>query len=289
MPAFRSAKQLARAVLLVSGVCIALAGEACKTQAGGRHYVLEAIPLASAPRTHEVLAPLARELAARSGLCLELHVPGSVSDFDSHFRAGMPDFAVANPNQVVASQRGPEPYVPLLRDAKARLVGLLVVRKDSPYVSLEDLQQREIGVPSTTMLASALLVRDLLNRARIQHTLVEMGTPASVLRGVLLGRVAAGGLIKDALEMESPELRANLRVMLQLPEQPPPALVAHPRVEAAARASLVQAVIDLAAEPAWRDRLSHVWLADPVAADYRRDYQGLERLKLQLTPLPDRP
>ena len=271
--------------LLLSG-SVAIAGGNCQTGAGGRPYVFEAIPLLSASRSHDLLAPLTRELATRSGLCLELRVPASVADFDAHFRAGMPDFAVANPQQLLISRRGAEAYVPLLRDAKARLVGLLVVRKDGPYNSLKDLQKSDIGVPSTTAFAAALLLRDLLNRAGIDHRLVELGTPASVLRGVLLGRVAAGGVVTGTLEAEPPDVTAGLRVMLQLPEQPSPMLAVHPRVGDAARQALVNAVVELSAEPAWRARLANVWLAEPVPADYGRDYQHLERLQLQLQPLP---
>jgi len=257
--------------------------DSCPPGGKVRPYVIEFYSIASLPRAHDTLAPLVRELATRSKLCMSLRVFDTVSAFHDRFTAGEPDFAVTNP-YLLANTRARTGYVTLLMDSKVRLQGALVVRRESRYRSLEDLRDVEIGVPAFNTFIASLLIRDELNRAGVPHRLVELGTHANVLRGVVRGRVEAGGVVQKALDVESPELTGSLRVLLRTPEQPSPPLVAHPRVPEADRQALVRAVMELSQEAEWRSALSDVWLADPVKAVYDRDYKHLERLKLQVEP-----
>ncbi len=83
---------------------------------------------------------------------------------------------------------------------------------------------------------------------------------------------------------QPPPLRSQLRVIYETPATLSHSLAAHPRPPrrpGAARAALSSAILALWQEPEGMEMLERVQLGAPVAADYRRDYAPLERLRLE--------
>jgi phosphonate transport system substrate-binding protein len=58
-------------------------------------------------------------------------------------------------------------------------------------------------------------------------------------------------------------------------------LAAHPRVSKEQRRALTEAILHLREDATAAPLLQGVQMAEPVVADYARDYQPLERLKLE--------
>jgi phosphonate transport system substrate-binding protein len=242
-------------------------------------YTLAVVPYQLPLTLHRDWTPLARRLAARLGTPVELKVYPAFPEFEADLlQRGAPDFAFVNPyHQVLAKKR--HGYLPLVRSRTAT-TGVLVVRDDSPVRHVRELDGQTIGFPSPNAFGASLHIRAHLNE-RIGFQPRYLGSHSEVYRHVLLGEVAAGGGIRYTLEREPPELRRRLRVLYETEANVAHALAAHPRVSPAAREALRALVLELDRSADTRALLAPLQLADPVAADYARDYGPLERLGLE--------
>ncbi len=73
---------------------------------------------------------------------------------------GLPDFAFMNSfHQVVAKKK--QGYIPLLRDAKKKRTGIIVVRHDSPIQTIEQLKGQRVAFPAPNAFATSFYTRAL--------------------------------------------------------------------------------------------------------------------------------
>jgi phosphonate transport system substrate-binding protein len=178
-------------------------------------------------------------------------------------------------------------YLPLLRDGSRLLSGQLLVRRDSPLKSVNDLNGKAIAFPDPNAFAASLYMRALLQeKAKIRFTASYLGTHANVYRHVILGSVAAGVGVNVTLARERPETRAELRVLYETPGTAPHPLCAHPRIPADLREAVTRAVLDMGKNEDGRTLLMRIDILQPVRAVYARDYQPLEKLDLQKFIVP---
>jgi phosphonate transport system substrate-binding protein len=158
---------------------------------------------------------------------------------------------------------------------------VLVVPHDSPVKSVRDLHGQELGFPDPNAFAASLYLRALLTeKERIRFVPRFYASHGNVYRHVIVGDVAGGGGVNATLARERPETRASLRVLYETPGTAPHPLSAHPRVPAAAREALVQAILRLGETEDGRAILDKTQMPNPVRADHERDYLPLEGLQL---------
>lgn len=248
----------------------------------------------AAPKTHRVdvvpqlppatlfsrWAPLLDELGKATGMCFELRIATSIPAFEQELLAGRPDFAFVNPYHLVMARRV-QSYVPLVRDGKSPLSGVLVVPKDGGISELHQLDKKKVAFPAPNAFAASLLIRAELADKGIRITPVYIKTHANVFRAVALGDVPAGGAVNNTLEREPEDLRARLRVLYETASFAPHPFVSHTRVPQAQRDKLVRAFMQLATTGAGQKLLDGVQMPKPVIADYAHDYARLEKLQLE--------
>jgi phosphonate transport system substrate-binding protein len=223
--------------------------------------------------------PLTARLSADTGLKLELKFSKSIPDFEQDFLSGGPDFVYLSPYHAVLARKA-QGYIPLIRDAEP-LVGVLVVRKDSPVRKVKQLNGAVVAFPSARAFASSMYLRALLSeKERIAFVPKYVTTHGNVYRHVILGMSAAGGGVNKTLHKESPDLREQLRIIYQTPPVPAHPLCVHPRVPASVRESVAGAILKLAGGEASQTLLKQVELSRPVRTDYEKDYASLEGLNL---------
>jgi phosphonate transport system substrate-binding protein len=90
-------------------------------------------------------------------------------------------------------------------------------------------------------------------------------------------------------QREPANMRKALRVIFETPATAPHPLSAHPRIPAQQRERVRQAVLKLGAQRKQAGVLEAVQMPRPVSADYRRDYEPLERLGLNKYVTPSAP
>ena len=243
-------------------------------------YTVAVVPQFPAVEVHRAWTPLLVHLSAQTGLDLKLVTSASIPEFERSFQAGQPDLVFLNPYHMVVASRAHQ-YAPLVRESKELLTGILVVRADSPVKDLSDLAQQTIVYPAPNAFGASLYMRSLLAEQKIPSQASYVKTHSNAYRHVIAGQAAAAGGIRSTLDRELPEVRAQLRVLFETPPVAPHPLAAHPRVSMAHRKAIRDVWLALAQNEAGLALLKAVQMSNPIAADYKRDYAPLERLRLE--------
>ena len=243
-------------------------------------YSVYLVPRISATKLYQEWAPFLERLGMENGLCFVLRIPADFTEFEEAIQTGKPDFVLLNPYHQLTVVRKPG-YVPLVRDENSELSGLLVVRKDSPLKNIQQLNGTAVAFPSPNAYAATLLIKALLAQKNVHVTANYVGSHSNVYRAVALGAQQAGGGANTTLDHEPKELQSQLRILFVTPEFMPHPFSAHPRIPQKVREKVITGFLSIANDPAGRAMLKSIQLAEPIRADYARDYKKLEKLKLE--------
>lgn len=193
-------------------------------------YRVGVVPQFEAQRISRIWQPILNRLNAETGHEFRLEQSESIPEFEKAFLRGDFDIAYMNPWHAVMAYEAQQ-YRPILRDQSRKLRGILVVKKNGPIKSLEQLNGKNIAFPAPNALGASLLMRAELTREHgITFTPRYVGTHSSAYLNVALGSAAAGGGVMRTLAEQSPALRDKLRVLYQTQPVNPHPLVVHPRV-----------------------------------------------------------
>jgi phosphonate transport system substrate-binding protein len=238
------------------------------------------VPQFTSLQIHKDWTPFLERLSRDSGVPLKLKIYQRIPEFENDMLKGGPDFVFMNPYHQVMAKRAAG-YVPLVRDSKP-LTGILLVRHDSPVKTLKDLAGEKFAFPAPNAFGASLYMRALLaEQEGVKIEPVYVKTHSNVFRQIILGEMAAGGTVRSAFQREPDALTTQLRVLFETPGVAPHPLSAHPRVPKEQRRALTEAILSLREDRAAAPLLQGVQMAEPVVADYVRDYLPLERLKLE--------
>ena len=242
-------------------------------------YTFTVVPQFKPAQLQKEWTPILDRISRETGIKLKLSVPTSIPKFESELSKGTPDFAFMNPYEAVVGHRD-NGYLPLLRDKKP-LNGIVVVRKDSAYKKLSDLNGQTIGFPSPNAFGASLYIRAKLTEENpIKFTPKYLNNHNLVFKHVILGHVAAGGTVNAALNDETPEVREQLTVLYQTPDVAPHPIGVHPRVPEQVRKAVTNALINMQQDVEGRAMLKEIRMSNLTDANYKADYQPLERLNI---------
>ena len=254
--------------LLLAGPC--LAGS----------YSVGVVPQFSARATQQIWAPILDDLQRRTGHTFALQGSPSISAFEQQLLAGEFDFAYMNPYHFVKASNALG-YLPLVRDTAKNLRGILVVRKDSPYDDLTQLQGKPIAFPSPNALGASLMMRAILAQEfKLEFEPKYVKTHDSVYLNVVIGNAAAGGGVGRTLAQQSPEIRDQLRVLFTTPAVASHPLAAHPRVPEEVREQVQAALIAMGESEAGRQQLAGIPIT-AVGPALAEDYAPLQAMGLE--------
>lgn len=243
-------------------------------------YSFAVVPQFNSIEIHKDWAPLLARLSKDTGFVFELKIQSSIPLFEAGFLKGEPDFVYMNPYHMVMAKKA-QSYMPILRDAKP-LTGILVVRKDSPYKSLKDLNGQKIAFPAPNAFGASLYMRTLLSEvASVQFEPVYVKTHSNVYRHVIRKEAVAGGTVNIALNDEIAEVREQLQILYQTPPVASHPIAAHPRVTAAVQKTVAQALFALTQDAEGRALLNGIRIPNPIVSNYQIDYLSLEKLQVE--------
>lgn len=246
-----------------------------------QNYTLARAPQLTARTFVEAWGPFIQRLTQETEISITLQVFDSRERFEADLFAGLPDFAFGNPyHSILAHER--LGYVAMVRDDSQPLVGIIVVREDSPIGTIQQLMDKTIAFPDSHAMAASLYTRALLTEAHhLTFEPVYVGTHENVYRSVYLGKADAGGGVRQTLNSEPLELRQQLRVVFETPGVPPHPLIAHPRVSPEVREKITRAILAMSGDVEGQKLLDAVQLSKPVPADLQRDYSAILQLGLE--------
>lgn len=205
------------------------------------------VPQQSASLLARVWIPLLQEVAARSGVRLVFSTAPDIPSFEEGLAKGAYDLAYMNPyHYAVFSQEAG--YRAFAKEQGRRLTGIIVVAKDSPYQTLQDLANQKVAFPAPAAFAASMLTRAEFSRQQVPVSVQYVSSHDSVYRGVARGIFAGGGGIQRTLEALEPAVAAQLRVLAKTPSYVPHAFAARPGVPAERVQQVQQAMLSLAAD-----------------------------------------
>lgn len=241
-------------------------------------YTFSVVPQFKPAQLHQEWRPLLERISRDTGVKLRLVLSPTIPKFEDEIGKGTPDFALANPYQAVLAFKE-QAYAPLLRDKKP-ISGILVVRKDSPYKKIEDLNGAVIGFPAPNSFGASLYMRALLTESKVKFTPRYLNNHTLVFRHVALGNVAAGGSVNSAFNDEAPDTRDQMTVLYKTPDVASHPIIANPRVPENVRKSVINAFLAMQNDAEGRALLADIRMPNPVEANYKNDYQPIERLDI---------
>ncbi len=249
-------------------------------QAGmaGQTFTLSVVPQFTPVDIGLRWKPLLERLEAETGYGFQLRLFDKTPRFEADFLSGAPDLIYLNPYHMLLAAKS-HGYIPLVRGENQQN-GILVVNSKGPINHPRDLNGRKIAFPAPNAFGASLYMRALLKEHGIDFTAAYVGTHQNVYRHVVIGDAAAGGGIKTTLEKESAALQSRLRVIYTTPGVASHPIAAHPRLPQPVRERIVAALIRIDSEAEGRKLLADVELDKIAIANFVRDYQPLENLKL---------
>jgi len=254
-------------------------GQALAAPTAAQTYSISVVPQLTPVAIHQDWTPILEKLGTATGLTFELVVESSIPAFEESILSGTPDFAFMNPYHCIIAKHH-KGYIPLLRDSANMLEGILVVRKDSPINSLDELNEQSVAFPAPNAFAASLLIRAQLAKNHVNIIPNYVKTHSNVYRSVLLGDAIAGGGVNNTFEREPADVREQLRILYVTPQSAPHALGANPRITKAVRDKVITSFIQLSKDPANAALFDAIQMPKPIQADYSRDYKPLEALGL---------
>ncbi len=244
-------------------------------------YKIAIVPQHTPLLVYRYWRPIIDQLEKDIGVKFEILTYKNFKEFIKALQAGEPDFSYLSPYHLVLARKK-QNYIPLLRDADKQLVGLVVVRKDSPITSINQLQGKTIAFPSPNAFAASLYLRAWLReKVGIDFTASYVGTHGNVYRNVVRSFVAAGGGVNSTLASQPASLRKLLRVLYEIPGVAAHPLATHHRVPLKIQTAFFKSILSLRDTADGRGLLNGIQVSSPIRANYERDYAFLEELDLE--------
>jgi len=266
-------------LFLILSFPFAAFGSCLGDQTSGKSRSVYIVPQLTVAKTYSQWAPFLEKLGLQSKQCFELIIPATIPLFEKELLSGKPDFAFVNPYHAVMAYRAKK-YTPLVADGMNKLGGIIVVRADSNLNNLNALNGSKIAFPSPNSFGASLLVRSTLTKAGIAFETIYVTSHQNTYRSVIAGDVIAGGGINNTFERESPEIKAQLKVMYTTPLFMAHPFVANPRVPLSEQKIIKETFISMKTDPSLMGLLDNLGIPDPIAVDYKNDYLPLEKLQL---------
>jgi phosphonate transport system substrate-binding protein len=273
----RNSKRTTAYGLMLSMLCGLLFGSSAV--AAGKTYTFAVTPQFEQRKLIAIWMPIVAEVEKRSGLSLKLTSMMSVPDFEKELAQSTFDFVYCNPYNIIKSVPAPG-YIPLVRDSSP-LRGILLVRKDSDYTRLSDLEGKTVAFPSPNAIGASLLMRADL--ARLHHVAIVpmyVKTHSSVYFHVVNGLADAGGGVETTLQEQEPAVKDALRIIYTTRGFPSLPIAANPRVPKPVREKVRKALLELSATPEGKEMFARVPMQDPVATSLE-DYAPMRAWGLE--------
>jgi len=235
------------------------------------------VPQQSPGELTRLWTPVLRYLEEKSGIPLQFETAKDITTFHKRTLAGEYDILYTNPltyAMVLHTRLGYEAFA---RERDRSLVGLLVVRKDSRYQTLQDLSGSQLAFPAEAAMAASIIPRALLDKQGVAYTPHYVGSHDSVYLSVEKGLYAGGGGIARVMAMQPASVKDQLRVLWSSPAYPPHPFAAHPKVSASVVRSLQTALIAMNQESAGLAVLKPLDL-NGFMATRDADYESLRSL-----------
>lgn len=223
------------------------------------------VPQQSPSKLAQVWGPILRKVGEEVGVKIVFKTAPDITTFAHRLAKGEYDMAYMNPYHYIEFHKKPG-YVPLLRAQDAVLRGILVTRRDAPYLDLKALSGKTLAFPAPGAFAASILVRAELSRQHISITPKYVASHDSVYLDVAQGLFPAGGGIMRTFRALNPQIRDQLHVIYKTPGYTPHPIAILARVPPQLAARIQTAFIQMDKNAEGRQLLAPLEIKGWVAA-----------------------
>jgi phosphonate transport system substrate-binding protein len=230
-------KSLARAAFAAA----AIGGLYAPVHAAERPYAFNVLNQRSVALTAQYWNPILIYVSGKSGVPLELKLAKSTTEADVLAEKGAYDFLYTN--HFFTPERDRLGYRVIARPAGAGIRGQIIVPKDSPIKTLQDLHGKEVAFASADAFAAYQLTMDALIKAKVSVKPVFTSNQEAGFAQLKLGTVAGAGVNDKIIERYARREGFEYRLLWNSEVFNDLCIMASPRVSkenvAAVRAALV--------------------------------------------------
>lgn len=236
-------------------------------------------------KQRERFEPLARYLAAQTGVQVELTMLSRYGNIIDRLKSGKIDAAFLGSftGALAILQFGAEPLArPVNPDGKVTYHGLIFVRRDSGINTVADMQGKRLALVEKATTAGYVFPLVYLKKHGVtdlsffrEHYF--LGSHDATIRAVLSGQAdvgAAKNTIFEYLRKSEPRIDRELIVLAASAPVPSNGLLVRPRLEARLKTKLREALVSLQTDPAGGPVLAALGYIGFAPAG-REDYQSV--------------
>lgn len=216
------------------------------------------VPQTDGSKLSQLWSPILKYLEETTGLDLKFATTRNINSFEKRITDGKYDIVYMNPYHYVKAHEI-QGYNAFAKAKKKRLNGIMVVSKDSPYRTLNDLNNAELAFPSHAFAAD-LVPRAVLTKNNISFEPKFVSSHDSVYRNIARGRYPAGGGVMRTFNNTAPEYKEKLRVLWKSDGYTPHAFAAHPRIPQDVVTKLQNALLKMDEDPKGKALLKKIRL-----------------------------
>lgn len=243
-----------------------------------KEYSFGIVPQSNGSKLSKLWSPILQYLEKNSDINLRFSTARNIKTFEKRIGSGKYDIVYMNPYHYTVSHKS-QGYTAFAKAKKKRLKGILVVLKDSPYRTINDLDNSELAFPSNAFAAN-LVPRAVLSKANLDITEKFVSSHDSVYRNIARGRYPAGGGVLRTFKNTSPEYSDKLRVLWKSEGYTPHAFAAHPRVPQAIVEKLQKALLQMENDPQGKVLLKNIRLKG-IEKGVDKEWNDVRALNIQ--------
>lgn len=176
-----------------------------------KEVVFAVVPQQSASRLAKAWVPTLTSLSDEIGLPVRFVTAKDIPTFERCLAIGAYHVAYMNPLHYVHFHKIAG-YQAVAHRKGSRLKGIMVTRRESDIRDVQDLDGREIALPSPAAFGASVLPRAELRRRNITFTPKYVNSHDSVYRAVAAGLMPAGGGVMRTFATMQPGIKAQLEV-----------------------------------------------------------------------------
>lgn len=241
-------------------------------------YSFGIVPQTNGSKLSKLWSPIIQYLEENSKIDLRFSTARNISTFEKRVKSGKYDIVYMNPYHYTMFHEE-QGYNAFAKAKKKRLKGILVVAKDSPYRTINDLNNSELAFPSNAFAAN-LVPRAVLTKTNVDFSSKYVSSHESVYRNIARGRYPAGGGVMRTFNNASPEYKNKLRVLWTSDGYTPHAFAAHPRVPQEIVDKLQKALLNMEKDPNGKALLKKIRLKG-IEKGTDREWDDVRALNIQ--------
>jgi phosphonate transport system substrate-binding protein len=238
------------------------------------------VPQQNATKLAQLWTPVSKYLSKRTAYRFVFKTAKDIPTFEKRLAAGEYDIAYMNPYHYTVFSIDPG-YRAFAREAKKRIQGILVVKKESPYLSIAELSGKTLAFPAPAAFAASVLIRAHLKINQVEFTPRYVNSHDSVYLAVSRGLYPAGGGILRTFNNMPASVRRKLRILWKTPGYTPHAFAAHPRLSIAVVGETASALTAMGTDEEGRQILKDLNF-NPIVSAKDTDWDDVRELGITI-------